>query len=70
MSFRRRSVIIASSARFFSLRSNSRPLIRSCSGVSPRGRVPLIGLVSTVSPLTRRNRSGEELMIWKGPGLR
>ena len=41
---------MASSAASFSLRSNSRASASSSSGVLPRGRVPLMGRVSTRPP--------------------
>ena len=56
------------SARSFGLAIRSRTLAASSSGVLPRGRVPLIGLVTTSPPGdTWRNRSGEALTIWKSP---
>ena len=50
-SLRSRSTIITFSARSFSLsHSSSPPSAASSAGVGPRGRVPLIGRVSTGSP--------------------
>ncbi len=63
-SLRIRSTIIRFSARSLSLASNSAARRASSAGVAPRGRVPLIGRVSTVkappaSASMRTKRSGE-----------
>ena len=61
-SLRIRSTIIRFSARSFALSVSACPSAASCSGPTPRGRVPLIGRVSTwPSASTRRKRSGEAL---------
>ena len=67
-SLRSRSTIMTFSARSFGLASRSRTARRLPPGVRPRGRVPLIGRVST-SPVgdTCRNRSGDAETIWKSP---
>ena len=50
------------SARSFSLSASARPRAASCMGPRPRGRVPLIGRVSTwPSGPRRRKRSGDAL---------
>src|SRR6266545_1648229 len=64
-SLRSRSTIITFSAASFSLPRSSSASARSSEGVRPRGRVPLIGRVSTSRPRTRRKRSGlAERMRW------
>ena len=49
-SFRIRSTIIRFSARSLALSASAWPSATSCSGPTPRGRVPLIGRVSTCPP--------------------
>jgi hypothetical protein len=58
---------MASSALSFSLWINSRASAASVAAAAPRGRVPLIGRVSTRRPLFFRNLSGDELIILKSP---
>jgi ABC-type Fe3+ transport system permease subunit len=66
-SLRMRSTIITFSARSLGLFSSSSRSARSACGVAPRGRVPLIGLVTTRPDAdTERKTSGEELSsaVW------
>ena len=67
-SLRSRSTIITCSARSFGELSSSLRSWASAAGVAPRGRVPLIGQVSTRSPATRRKHSGEAERIAR-PGV-
>ena len=60
-SLRSRSTIIRFSARYFGSVASACRIASSCSGVAPRGVVPLIGLVSSHrSRSTSANRSGLE----------
>ena len=59
-SLRSRSTIITFSARSFALPASSAARASSSAGVAPRGRVPLMGRVSTRRPSRRRKRSGDE----------
>jgi len=54
-SLRSRSTIITFSARSFSLSVSSRPSASSCIGPRPRGRVPLMGRVSTARSSSTRS---------------
>src|SRR5438874_5712472 len=53
------------SARSLGFAISSATRAASSSGVRPRGRVPLIGRVSTSPLSTFKNRSGEALRTWK-----
>ena len=66
-SFRSTSTIITFSARSLALASNSAPRRASSTGSALRGRVPLIGRVSTRRPRSSMNRSGlAEAIAWSG----
>ena len=58
-------------ARSLSLFAPNRVVwVSGAEGVLPRGRVPLIGQVSTRSPASRRKRSGEADAMTRPPRLR
>ena len=70
-SLRRRSTIMRFSARSFVLSVSATPSAKSCSGPTPRGRVPLIGRVSTRRASSSfRKRSGDALATIISPKSR
>src|SRR5438094_315121 len=70
-SLRSRSTIITFSALSLSLSASARASAASCSGPTLRGRVPLMGRVSTRRPAsTHRKRSGDELTTTTSPNAR
>ena len=64
-SLRPRSTSITCSARSFSSASRSAAISRSSSASPPRGRVPAIGRVETLRPVTVTSGSGEAPTTWK-----
>ena len=69
-SLRPRSTSITCSARSLGSASSSSAIRRSSSGRAPRGRVPAIGRVETLLPLTVINGSGLAPAISKSPKSR
>ena len=69
-SLRRRSTIIAFSARSFTDAVSRSRSASSSAGQRPRGAVPFIGRVVSRSPSSRKNNSGDADTMRKRPAFR